>query len=217
MRLGIFGGTFNPIHFGHLRAAEEVRYGCNLDKIIFMPSGCPPLKSAELPEAIHRDAMTRLATGSNVNFLVSDLEMRQKVKSYTVTTVETLRKLYAGDELFFIMGLDAFLDLPHWREPERLVSSIDFIIVTRPGFEMQELMISPYIEDTGVKPQAAMTAAGRISLHLKGGRNAQVVSISAFEVSSTSIRRLVREGKSIKYLVPEAVEQYIHSHHLYSD
>jgi nicotinate-nucleotide adenylyltransferase len=212
MKLGIFGGTFNPIHFGHLRAAEEVRYLMDLDKVIFMPSGNPPLKSSELAEASHRYAMTRLATQSNVNFLVSDIEMRQEVKSYTVATVDTLIRTYPEDELFFILGLDAFLDLPNWWEPERLISSIDFIIVTRPGFELKELNASPYVEGEAIKFNAGVT-----TLHLTGGRKACVATVSIFDISSTTIRRLAMKGKSIKYLLPEAVEHYIFSHRLYSD
>ncbi len=210
MKLGIFGGTFNPIHLGHLRAAEEVRFLTGLDKVIFMPSGNPPLKSSELAEASHRDAMARLATGSNVDFVVSDVEMRQEEKSYTVSTVAKLRELYPEDELFFILGLDAFYDLPNWKEPERLISSIDFIIVTRPGFDIKELQASPFVES--VAPASHNAAA---MVHLKNGRKAFIVVVSAFEISSTEIRRLVREGRSIKYLLPESVEEYIRSHRLY--
>jgi nicotinate-nucleotide adenylyltransferase len=212
MKLGIFGGTFNPIHLGHLRAAEEVRYLAGLDKVIFMPSGNPPLKSSELAEASHRYAMTRLATQSNVNFLVSDIEMRQDVKSYTIATVNTLSRMYPEDELFFIMGLDAFLDMSNWREPERLITSINFIIVTRPGFDVKELNASPYAEGEAIKFDA-----GAVSLRLRGGRKAWVAAVSVFDISSTTIRRLAMQGKSIKYLLPEAVEHYILSHRLYSD
>jgi nicotinate-nucleotide adenylyltransferase len=212
MKLGIFGGTFNPIHFGHLRAAEEVRCLIDLDKVIFMPSGNPPLKSSELVQASHRYAMTRLATQSNVNFLVSDIEMRQEVKSYTFATVEALRRMHPEDQLFFIMGLDAFLDLPDWREPQRLIASIDFIIVTRPGFELRQLYASPYVEGRALQCDAGVTC-----LNLRGGRKACVAAVSVFDVSSTTIRRLVMKGKSIKYLLPEAVEHYIFSHRLYCD
>jgi len=212
MRLGIFGGTFNPIHFGHLRAAEEVRQVLGLDKIIFMPSGNPPLKSAELAEAYHRHSMTRLAAESNVDFLVSDLEMRQDEKSYTVTTVDRLHHMHPDDELFLILGLDAFLDLPDWKEPRRLVSSIKFVVVTRPGTDEKQLAESPFVE--ACRPSGKL---GLSSLILKGGRESCVVRISAFDISSTMIRRLVREGKSIRYLLPETVEQYIKSKHLYSE
>lgn len=100
MRLGILGGTFNPIHFGHLRAAEEARERGNLNKVIFMPSGNPPLKTQDLIDASHRYAMARLTTASKVNFVVSDLEIRQIEKSYTVNTIQRLCEIYPGDELF---------------------------------------------------------------------------------------------------------------------
>lgn len=211
MRLGIFGGTFNPIHFGHLRAAEEVRQILGLDKIIFMPSGNPPLKSAELAEAQHRYSMTRLATASNVDFLVSDLEMRQDEKSYTVVTVDRLHNMYTGDELFLILGLDAFLDLPDWKEPQRLVSSINFVVVTRPGSDERQLIESPYVEACRTSDKVGLS-----SLIIKGGRASCVVRVSAFDISSTMIRRLVKEGKSIRYLLPESVEQYIQTRRLYA-
>ncbi|MGO9379406.1 MAG: nicotinate-nucleotide adenylyltransferase [Dissulfurispiraceae bacterium] len=211
MRLGIFGGTFNPIHFGHLRAAEEVRQILGLDKIIFMPSGTPPLKADLLAEASHRYLMTRLATGSNADFLVSDLEMRQDEKSYTVTTVERLQQMYPGDELFLILGLDAFLDLPIWKEPQRLVSLISFVVVTRPGADEARLAEFPLVEV--LRPS---DKPGLSSLLLSGGRDSYVVRVSAFDISSTMIRRLVKEGKSVRYLLPEIVEQYMKSHRLYS-
>jgi nicotinate-nucleotide adenylyltransferase len=211
MKLGIFGGTFNPIHFGHLRAAEEVRYLIGLDQVIFMPSGNPPLKSSELAEASHRHVMTHLATQGNVDFSVSDIEMSQQEKSYTVATVERLGSMYPEDKLFFILGLDAFLDLPNWREPERLISSIDFIVVTRPGLDMKQLDISSYVEGVLGESGACVT-----SYRLAGGRTVHIAAVSAFDISSTNIRRLVREGRSIKYLLPEPVEQYVLSHRLYS-
>ena len=210
MKLGIFGGTFNPIHTGHLRVAEEVRYGCGLDRIIFVPSGSPPLKTSELADAAHRVAMTRLATESNINFAVSDIEMQVGDKSYTINTVQKLGEIYPGEKLYFIMGLDVFLDLPNWRAPEKLISSIDFIIMTRPGFRLEELQLSPFIGDPG-----CMNDSGRITCSLKGGRTALVAQVTACDFSSTAIRHLLKEGKSVKYLMPDAVEQYIASNRLY--
>ncbi|HMK55708.1 MAG TPA: nicotinate-nucleotide adenylyltransferase [Dissulfurispiraceae bacterium] len=212
MRLGIFGGTFNPVHFGHLRAAEEVRQLLSLDKVIFIPSGNPPLKSSALAEASHRYSMTRLATGSNIYFLVSDLEMRQDERSYTVSTVDNLHRIYPEDKLFLILGLDAFMDLPHWKEPRRLVSSISFIVVTRPSCCESELTASPFVE--AIRPS---DKPGIDSLVLRGGMESYVARVSMFDISSTMIRRLTKERMSIKYLLPESVEQYIHSHNLYCE
>jgi nicotinate-nucleotide adenylyltransferase len=211
MRLGIFGGTFNPIHIGHLRVAEEVRDICGLDKIVFMPSGNPPLKTDDLAGAVHREAMARLATGANINFVVSDIEMRDGDKSYTVNTVEKLRSVYSGDEIFFIMGLDAFLDLPKWLEPDKIISAIDFIIMTRPGFGCDEMKKSPFVEEISID-----AAAGVTDCRLKWGRKAMVVQVTGIDVSSRVIRQLVGTGRSIKYLVPEAVGQYIASNKLYT-
>jgi nicotinate-nucleotide adenylyltransferase len=210
MKLGIFGGTFNPIHTGHLRVAEEVRYICGLDRIIFVPSGSPPLKTSELADARHRVAMTCLATESNANFAVSDIEMQIGDKSYTINTVRKLAEIYRGAKLRFIMGLDVFLDLPNWREPETLISLIDFIIMTRPGFRLDELQTSPFIDEC-----SGLGGPGTITCSLKGGKTARVVQVTACDFSSTVIRQLLREGKSVKYLMPDEVAQYIASNHLY--
>jgi nicotinate-nucleotide adenylyltransferase len=205
MNLGIFGGTFNPIHYGHLRVAEEVRYGYGLDRIIFIPSGSPSLKTSEVACAERRYRMTCMAVESNPAFSVSDVEMGFASKSYTINTVEKLAGLYPDDKLHLIMGVDVFLDLPAWREPERLVSLIDFIVMTRPGFALEELKSSPFVDS--VAPDG--------SYRLKGGRTACAARVTACDIASTNIRRLIREGRSIKYLLPEAVENYIASEALY--
>lgn len=228
MRLGIFGGTFNPIHFGHLRTAEEVRYKLDFDKIIFIPSGNPPIKSTDLTDAVHRHEMTRLATGPNINFAVSDVELDQAEKSYTVSTLQKLHEIYPRDELFFILGIDAFLDLPKWRQPEVLTGLIDFVVISRPGFNFADIARSPYIKDSNKlsvtsnkligknnKSSNSSLVARHLSLELKGGRHAILVDVTPLGISSTEIRLLVRESRSIGYLLPEAVEKYICSHNLY--
>lgn len=211
MRLGIFGGTFNPVHFGHLRTAEEVRQKLSLDRIIFMPSGNPPLKIKDLAEAPHRYLMVKAATESNEDFSVLDIELTQTEKSYTVDTVQRLYGIYPQDELFFILGADAFLDMPNWRLPDRLVSQVDFIIVSRPGFDMEDIAKSPYIDDGG---GVSGETPGH-QLKLKGGRRAVLMYVTQLGISSTDIRRLIRENKSIRYLLPQAVEKYIYEHGLY--
>jgi len=222
VRLGILGGTFNPIHFGHLRAAEEARERGNLDKVIFMPSGNPPLKIVDLIDASHRYAMARLATASNVNFVVSDLEIRQIEKSYTVNTIQRLCEIYLGDELFFILGIDAFLDIPNWWQPDVLTGMVDFILVTRPGFDLMDVLKSPYInkgKESKVNPVRSDASNGvkgqGEEMRLLSGRKALVLQMTPMGISSTEIRRLLREGKSIKYLLPDKVEEYIYQHNLY--
>lgn len=209
MRLGIFGGTFNPIHFGHLRAAEEAREKINLDKVIFIPSGNPPLKSVDMIEASHRYTMTRLATASNVNFVVSDIEIRQTGKSYTVDTIQKLSEIYPGEELFFILGVDAFLDIPNWWQPEKLISMVDFVILTRHGIDLMDVMKLPYINTYINNGQGK-------DIKLISGRKALVLQMTPLGMSSTQIRKLLKEGSSIKYLLPETVENYIYKNNLYN-
>lgn len=226
MRIGILGGTFNPIHFGHLRAAEEVRYLQNLERIMFLPAGVPPLKTSDLEEAAHRYAMTELAIRGNRHFVVSDIETRAPEKSYTAKTLEELGRVNPQDELVFILGIDAFLDIPHWWRPEQLISMTDFIIVTRPGYDVRSLRTSPYVAAEArtrpsgpVSPEGGTRSApadsGSESLPLTSGRFATVVPVSPLDISSTAIRSLVTSGRSIKYLLPDAVEDYVHAHSLF--
>ncbi|HEX8949602.1 MAG TPA: nicotinate-nucleotide adenylyltransferase, partial [Dissulfurispiraceae bacterium] len=179
MRLGIFGGTFNPIHFGHLRTAEEVRYKLNLDKVVFIPSGNPPLKSLDLTDASHRYAMARLAAESNRYFDVSDIELKQPDKSFTVNTLQKLCELYPRDELYFVLGLDAFLDMPNWWQPERLIRMVEFVVVPRPGSDTEDIAKSPYIEDSGKLRVTSNELKDKkdslLTLELKGGRSATLV------------------------------------------
>lgn len=223
MRLGIFGGTFNPIHYGHLRAAEESRFKNNLDKVIFMPSGSPPIKTSELAGVSARYLMTNMATNSNPDFIVSDLEVRHAEKSYTVNTIQRLREIYTEDELFLILGIDAFLDMPAWRQPEKIIEIIDFILLTRPGFSLADVMKSPYIKPdssfdcTLRNAEMPFACNQKIQLQLASGRNLVISMTTSIAISSTDIRKLVRAGKSIKYLVPERVEQFIYENALYGN
>lgn len=218
MKLGIFGGTFNPIHFGHLRAAEEVRERLKLDRIIFVPSGNPPLKNKELADARHRYKMVRLATFKNRFFEVSDVEHKKKNKSYSVNTLKELQRLYKGARLYFILGIDAFIDLPNWRQPDRLLKLADFVVISRPSFKFEDLSSSPCLEAN--RNILKRIDSGKIESYktgLKGGRDIIMLRLTALEISATLIRKLLKTGKGIKYLLPEEVESYIISNKLYSD
>jgi nicotinate-nucleotide adenylyltransferase len=217
MRLGVLGGAFNPVHYGHLRAAEEAREALGLDRVLFVPSGDPPLKSVDVAGVGHRLAMARLAAAGNPAFEVLDIEARRPGKSYTVLTLEELGALYPGAGLFFVLGIDAFLDLPHWREPERLVALADYVVVSRPPRRFSELAGSSFL----VAEQGALAAldrggAGLVKAGLKGGREAHLLRATPMEISSTNIRALARAGRSLRYLLPEAVESYIMSHGLFA-
>jgi nicotinate-nucleotide adenylyltransferase len=216
LKIGIFGGTFNPIHYGHLRGAEEVRERFGLRKIIFIPSNNPPLKTQEIIDPKHRYKMTELALSGNSFFEISDIEYRKPDKSYTVSTLEELRSLYADTNLYFILGIETFLDIPNWSQPEKLVRLIDFIIISRPPFRFVDLLLSPYSdmskEDLERLDKAELES---YSAELKTNREAIAIRTPLIEISGTEIRRLVKEGNSIKYLLPEPVESYIISNKLY--
>jgi nicotinate-nucleotide adenylyltransferase len=216
MRLGVFGGTFNPIHYGHLRAAEDVIEHLGLDRVIFVPTGTPPLKFEELVSSQDRYTMTELAISTNSHFEISDIEFRRPEISYTVDTAERLREMHPGDDLFFIAGIDSFMDLPRWREPERLVGLVDFVIISRPGHAFCELELSPFLEvNVNMLKEMDGGSLRMYNAELKGKRIAALISVTPFHVSATAIRTLVGQKRSIKYLLPETVESFIMSNGLY--
>lgn len=192
-RLGIFGGTFDPIHAGHLIIAEDVREKFSLEKLIFVPAGAPPHKDdTSIISARRRHSMISLAIDSNPYFEVSDAEMDRPGRSYTVDTLQTFRTVYPEPvKLLFIMGLDQALEIPTWKEPERLFSLADILVVSRPGYDL-----------------------GKLGEGLRG--RVQLLQGRSIEISSTEIRRKVRAGESIRYLVPAEVEAYIYDNGLYS-
>ncbi|NCO67552.1 MAG: nicotinate (nicotinamide) nucleotide adenylyltransferase [Nitrospirae bacterium] len=216
MKVGIFGGAFNPIHYGHLRAAEEVRERLEFDKILFIPSGNPPLKTKDLAEAVHRYKMTRLAIFTNRLFELSDIECRPSGKSYTVKTVEELKKNNPEIEFSFILGIDAFLDIINWWHPGRLFTLTNFVIISRPEFRFVDLHASPYIKiNRRILKSLDNAEIETYTIKLKGSRYATLLRLTPIGISATVIRRLIRENKSIKYLLPAEVESYIIANKLY--
>jgi len=216
MKIGVFGGTFNPIHYGHLCAAEEARERLSLDKILFIPSGNPPLKTKDLAAAIHRYKMTRLACVKNRMFDVLDIECITTEKSYTVNTVRKLLDIYSGSDLYLILGIDTFLDLPNWWKPEELISLSNFAIVSRPGSRFIDLLSSPYlkIRDAYLK-KLDSSALRSHTIKLKTRKELAMLNITPMGISSTEIRKRIKQSLSIKYMLPEEVESYIISNRLY--
>jgi nicotinate-nucleotide adenylyltransferase len=215
-KIGIMGGTFNPIHFGHLRVAEEVREKFGFKKILFVPSGNPPLKTADLADASHRYEMTGLAIKANPFFALSDVECRRRGKSYTVETMASLREEHPGCEPYFILGIDSFLDMPNWYQPERLSELTHFVVVSRPGFLFSSL--SSRIPVDG-KILSDLDSC-RIDVHrtvIGKGKEIRLINVTPIGVSATTMRALIREGMSIKYLLPETVESYIIANKIYSE
>ena len=200
MKLGILGGTFDPIHIGHLIVAEEAREQLGLSHVLFMPTGQPWLKAEiRISPSYHRTAMVRLATESNSNFRMSSMEVDRPGATYTLDTLRELRKeLSASTEIFFILGLDSYNSLQRWREPEKILELCTLVVVARRGFQDVDLEL--------VESMAP-------------GMSSRVVSLRGplIGVSGTDIRRRIAEGRSICYLVPKAVEEYIYKHGLYKD
>jgi nicotinate-nucleotide adenylyltransferase len=217
LKLGVFGGTFNPIHYGHLRAAEEVREKLGFEKILFIPSGKPPLKTKDIAVAGHRFEMTRLAILDNPFFEICDIETKRTGKSYTVNTIEELKKAYPSREFYLILGIDAFLDIPNWRHPERLIALANFVIISRPGFRFADLRLSPYMRKINRQTLKRIDDAGEdvCTLALESRREAVLLGIASMEISATDIRNTLKEGKSIKYLLPAEVQSYIIKNKLY--
>ncbi len=198
MKVGIFGGTFDPIHIGHLIAAEEARCVLGLDQVLFIPAGRPWFKAGQrITQAGHRMAMVQRAVASNPWFKASDIEVRRPGPTYTVDTLVELRQSLGCDvDLYVILGLDALKEMHRWREPGRIFEMATVVGISRPGTPN----FDPGVLD-GISP----------------GVSAKVVLINGvrIDISGTELRRRVAQGRSIRYWVPDAVEAYIHEHGLY--
>lgn len=212
MEIGLFGGTFDPIHHGHLRAVEEVCEDFELDRGIFIPAYLPPHKDDKpvLPFE-HRLAMCRRAVASNPLLRVDDLESERSGKSYSLDTLNDLKTNRPGDRFHFIIGMDAFLDIHTWHGFQELFALSDFIVISRPGYPrgaVEKLLerVSPGFR--------ADPRAGRY-IH-PSGFHVHFWETTMLDISSTRIRKYIQEGKSIRYLVPEPVIDYIQEHGLYA-
>ena len=213
MRVGIFGGTFNPIHLGHLRAAEEIRERFNLQEVIFIASAVPPHKAVEggIPGE-HRMEMVRLAIAGNPHFSLSDIELKSPGKSYSIGTIQFFRQRYGSDlDLFFILGMDAFLEIGTWKSFQKLFSLCHFIVMTRPGFDKDfSVDIIP-----GEIADAFTYQEGENRFIHRDGYSVYVQGVTFLDISSTNIRQEIHEGRSIRYLVPREVERYIERYRFY--
>ena len=210
--IGVIGGTFDPIHYGHLRAAEEVRFRLGLHQVLFIPAALPPHKLAEpLSEPEHRLEMVRRATAGNPGFSVSDVEICTLEKpSYTVKTIEHLRSRSPG-ELFLIVGMDSFREVPTWRDFRRIFALCHVVVVSRPGFSPTERF------DIPSELCDLLTRSGEDRFVHTSGKQVVSLTVTGYDISSTRVRELVRGGKSIRYLVPPEVEGYIREKRLYQE
>jgi nicotinate-nucleotide adenylyltransferase len=208
MRLGIFGGTFNPIHIGHLRVAEEVREALDLEKIVFVPSSIPPHKELDdNVEGAKRLEIVKMSIRDNPCFEVSSYEVDRPGNSYSIRTIEHFRGL-AGTTPFFILGQDTFNEISTWYQAQELFDLAHFAVMSRP-----EASRAPLEEVLGA-------SAGRYRAPPVGqvndmGNEIVFIDVTAYAVSSSRIRELCRNGKSIRYLVSEAAHEYIRKERIY--
>jgi nicotinate-nucleotide adenylyltransferase len=199
-RIGILGGTFNPVHLGHLIIAQNALEKYELSKVLFVPSATPPHKKASaLASATHRVAMLNSVIESDPRFEVSDIEVVRKGPSYSVDTVAQLREMHPGAELYFIIGSDSLTELHMWKEIRKLLTMCTFVTFARPGSSI-----------SAITPERLKLEAPWPERLL-----AKVSSLHMVDISSSEIRYRVAEGMSIRYLVPQAVEIHIAENHLY--
>jgi nicotinate-nucleotide adenylyltransferase len=199
LKLGVLGGTFDPPHIGHLILAEEARQVLGLEQVLFVPAGAPWRKAGqELSAGEDRLAMVRLALGDNPHFAVSTLEIEREGPSYTAETLAALhQELPADSEIFFILGQDSLADLPNWRQPQRIISLARLAVAARSDWE-------------SAQPDALEKEVPGISQRLLW------LDMPRIDISATAVRERVRQGLSIRYWVPPAVEEYIRQHGLYA-
>jgi nicotinate-nucleotide adenylyltransferase len=193
MRLGLFGGTFDPVHIGHLLLADTVLCDCGLDRVLFMPAAVPPHKpEGSKSDADDRLTMVRLAVRDHPGFLASDLELRRTGPSYTLNTVRELTSSgeWKGCELFLILGVDMLIDFAGWHKPDEILKHVRLLVMERPGYDL--------------------TRAEKRFL-----AQSTLVKTPLIQVSSTRIRQRVREGKSVRYWVTDPVERFIFEKGLY--
>jgi nicotinate-nucleotide adenylyltransferase len=195
MRLGLFGGTFDPIHLGHLILAEQCREACALDEVWLVVAGAPPHKPGGRTSALHRLEMARIAVAGHPNLMVSEIETNRPGPHYSVETLQAVHLERPNDELFFLIGADSLVELPSWREPEAIATLATLVVVNRPGLES----VSPErFPDLG--PEARPIVS---------------VTIPPIGIASHDLRRRLAEGRSVRYMVPRGVEAYIQAQTLY--
>ncbi|MFO0960006.1 MAG: nicotinate-nucleotide adenylyltransferase [Isosphaeraceae bacterium] len=195
MRLGLFGGTFDPIHLGHLILAEACREAQKLDKVWFVVAGAPPHKRGDRTPVADRLEMARIAIAGNPAFEVSEVEAHSPGPHYSIDTLAKIREQRPGDDLFFLIGADSLRDLPTWREPQQIAAMARIVVVNRPGIDPEILEDLP---DFG---------PGTFPL--------ERVDIPPVGIASTDLRRSLAEGRSVRYQVPRGVEAYIRAQQLY--
>ncbi len=216
-RLGLYGGTFDPIHNGHFKVAEAVLKSFAMDRMLFVPAYTPPHKRGQqISSPYHRQAMLALATADAPQMFISTIELESPSRPYTIETLQRLQSDHTGSQLFFVMGADSFKDITMWREYERILSEYDVIVATRPGYD----------EGHDITAHLAQNLQGGI-LDLRGGlrpsqehfaaRHIYLTDYIEVDVSSTDVRELAAQGRGIDDIVPAPVAAYIAKYKLYQN
>lgn len=215
-KIGVFGGTFNPIHSGHLQAAAEVKSRFRLDRVLFIPSSIPPHKKIrDVASAEDRLRMVELAVRGRTGFVASGIEVEAGETSYSVNTLERIKWIWPDAMIFFILGVDAFLEIGTWREHERVINECCFIVMGRPGFRLEsaKTVLGGRLEPQMTElPENAAVEEGLLVRF-----RVFLAPIRGLDVSSTEIRRRLRRGESVKGLVPNPVGSFIRKRKLYLD
>ena len=201
MRIGVFGGTFDPVHLGHLIVAEQAREQGRLDEVWFVPAPRPPQKGGQpITRFEARVEMLALAIAGNPTFKIDEIEKERSGPSYTVETLAELQRRHPGDSFFLLIGSDSLLDLPNWRDPGGILARAGLLVTARPG--------SPLYTADELRGRLGLAADAPLSL--------EVVWAPPIDIASRVLRRKVSEGRSIRYMVPRAVEAYIQDKRLYA-
>lgn len=221
LKLGLLGGSFNPIHNGHLIVAGLVRDQLGLDRVLFIPTGDPPHKrSGSLAPARDRYAMVQLAIAGTPSFESSDIEITRVGKSYSIDTIRALERQFGPSaELFFLIGLDAFLDIHNWKAPTELLQACRFVVVARPGQSFRSLHGMPLLPDLDPRTLAMLDTGEllRLDIPIPSCRGIICLPIQPCVISASDIRKRVRTGASLANMLPPPVESYILHHRLYQE
>jgi len=217
MKIGIYGGAFNPIHFGHLKTAEDVLNKLSLDRVVFIPAGTPPFNKPGLADAGHRFRMVAAAIADYPGFEVSDIELQGEGRSYTVDTIEKLKK--DDTELFLIIGIDAFKDMQLWKDPEKIFALSNVVIISRPGYSFADLLSSPYLKDVseGVLRKLDAGEEGFFSFSISKDNEVALCKVVDADISSSNLRETIKKDGETGRLLPESVKSYIIFHNLYKE
>jgi nicotinate-nucleotide adenylyltransferase len=214
MSVGVFGGTFNPIHWGHLRAAEEVAEQLELESMLFVPSASPPHKAnTDIAPPELRLAWVRDAIADNPRFAVDPIEIERGGPSYSVETLRAIGARLAPELPVFVIGCDAFSEIDEWREPEALLRLANFAVMTRPpsnGGTLRDWL------PPALAHAIELAADGRSGRHSAAGTWLRLVEISALDVSSSDVRRRLREGRSVRYLLPDTIRGEVEKSEVYA-